>query len=135
MRLSNRYGERVEFVEKNALAVAWIGYKGLAGELNQRFISPAVATRGGNEEPVALNHAAKIFICDRDRMVKGIELDGVCSFESDAGESQKPESKRLRLDRGKHAERAGELCIEHLDKGFQRRGLASEEAGRTNEVL
>jgi hypothetical protein len=68
-------------------------------------------------------------------VAESVEKDGVGGFRTYSGKSEETGAEGCGWSGCKLVERTRELLVEHGDKSFERRGLASVESGRANESL
>jgi hypothetical protein len=86
--LSDCYCESVKLTKQRGARVRRIGGESFLGELNQRRITSLAAVGRGREQLMAFDDAAKILIGYGDRVIEGIEQDGVGRFRTYAGQGQ-----------------------------------------------
>lgn len=85
------------------------------------------------DDAVALEHATRVGVDNDDRMVSGIEQDGVGGLRTDAVEGEQLGAELFSRLREHAAERAGISLVKESDKSFEFPSFLAEIAGRPYE--
>ena len=87
--LSDSDGQRVEFIEVQAVRRGRLRGKCELGESMQLAVSAVVFDKRRGEQMVALTDAAEVLVGNGDGVAQRVKQDGVRSLRADAGKSEK----------------------------------------------